>query len=277
MKIQLTYDRPTEIATDLLAVILDDEHTFHDLGSSPLQETVRRIQREFKDKKLKTDYFTSLEAKSGPRNLVVFWTGLNKSFNIWELVKTFTSRAIRMAHDRGLQKVVIALNTQDAVAFVGKAVEGAILGTYTFDRYKKDKIDISKVVVQLAALKEHDGKNRHHVDRYTLVSNAVNEARDLVNEPGSTVVPETLAEAAKTIAREADLQCTVWDEKRLRKEGYNGLIQVGKGSVHPPRMIRLTYRNKKAKHHLAFVGKGITFDTGGISIKPADKMWEMKG
>ena len=86
-----------------------------------------------------------------------------------------------------------------------------------------------------------------------------------------------MAEAARRIAKESDLDLKVWDEKRLAKEGYNGLIQVGRGSSHPPRMIRLAYRSKKAKHHLAFVGKGITFDTGGISIKPADKMWEMKG
>src|SRR4030095_16519247 len=111
---------------------------------------------------------------------------------------------------------------------------------------------------------------------YTVVSDAVNEARDLINEPGSAVIPETMAEAARRIAKESNLDLKVWDEKRLAKEGYNGLLQVGRGSSHPPRMIRLAYRPKKAKLHLAFVGKGITFDTGGISIKPGDKMWDMK-
>src|SRR5207342_3403115 len=105
----------------------------------------------------------------------------------------------------------------------------------------------------------------------------INEARDLINEPGGVVNPEYMAEAARKVAKEADLEIKVWDEKRLQKEGYNGLIQVGKGSASPPRLIRLSYHTKKAKHHLAFVGKGVTFDTGGISIKPADKMWEMKG
>ena len=92
-------------------------------------------------------------------------------------------------------------------------------------------------------------RSRHHQqalsDRYTIVSEAVNEARDLINEPGSAVVPETMAEAARKIAKESNLDLKVWDEKRLAKEGYNGLIQVGRGSSHPPRMIRLAIGRRK--------------------------------
>src|SRR6185436_2758761 len=277
MKIQLSYDRLSQIKTDLLVVILDEERTFHDLGASPLQETLRRVQRDFRDKKLKTEYFSALDLKAGPRNIVIFSTSLSKAFNVWENVKTFVARSIAMAQQRGLEDITIALNAKDAVPFIGKAVEGAILGSYTFDKYKSEKTDLSKLRVHLAAMRETDITNKRYLDRYTLVSNAINEARDLINEPGCAVVPETMAEAARRIAKETDLDLKVWDEKRLAKEGYNGLIQVGKGSIHPPRMIRLAYRSKKAKRHLAFVGKGITFDTGGISIKPADKMWEMKG
>src|SRR5207302_6588325 len=125
--------------------------------------------------------------------------------------------------------------------------------------------------------KAHDQKNRQYLSRYTLVSKAINEARDMINEPGSVATPEYLAQAARSIAKESDLDLKVWDEKRLQRDGYNGLLQVGRGSSHPPRWIRLAYRARKAKGHLAFVGKGVTFDTGGISLKPADKMFEMKG
>jgi leucyl aminopeptidase len=277
MKIQLTYDRPADISADLLVILLDDEYRLHDLTGSPVDETVRRVQRDFKDKRLKTEYFSALNSGAGPGHLLVFSTSLNKSYNVWENVKTFVARALRGAQDRGLSKVTIALNTPEAAPFVGKAVEGAILGVYRFDRYRKDRVDNSKLRLQIAALKANDAANRKYLDRYTLVSEAVNQARNLVNEPGSAVVPETLAAAARAIARESGLECKVWEEKQLRKEGYNGLLQVGRGSVHPPRLIRLSYRAKKARHHLAFVGKGITFDTGGISLKPADKMWEMKG
>ena len=277
MKIQLTYDRPGEATTDLLVVILDSETTLHNLTGSPIDEMVRRIDRDFKDKRLKTDYFTSLDSRGPVRNLAVYSTALSPSYNIWENVKIFVARAIRAAKDHGLARVTLALNTDAAAPLIGKAVEGALLGSYSFDRYKKEKSDLHKIQINIVCLKPHDQKNRHYVSRYTLVSEAVNEARDVINEPGSVATPEYLAEAARDIAKKVDLDLRIWDEKKLQKDGFNGLLQVGRGSSFPPRLIRLAYRTRKAKGHLAFVGKGITFDTGGISIKPADKMYEMKG
>jgi leucyl aminopeptidase len=277
MKIQLTYDRPGEATTDLLVVILDSETTLHNLTGSPIDEMVRRIDRDFKDKRLKTDYFTSLDSRGPVRNLAVYSTALSPSYNIWENVKIFVARAIRAAKDHGLARVTLALNTDAAAPFIGKAVEGALLGSYSFDRYKKEKSDLDKIQINIVCLKPHDQKNRHYVSRYTLVSEAVNEARDVINEPGSVATPEYLAEAARDIAKKIDLDLRIWDEKKLQKDGFNGLLQVGRGSSFPPRLIRLAYRTRKAKGHLAFVGKGITFDSGGISIKPADKMYEMKG
>src|SRR6185295_14644586 len=100
---------------DLLVVILDEERTFYDLSASPLQERVRSVQRDIKDKKLKTEYFTALDGKSGPRNLVVFSTSLSKSYNVWENVKIFVAKSIAMAEQRGLEHVTIALNAKDAV------------------------------------------------------------------------------------------------------------------------------------------------------------------
>jgi leucyl aminopeptidase len=277
MKIQFSYDQPSQTTTDLLVIVLDSEVPFHDLSGSPLNETVQRVARDLKDKRLKTDYFTSLDSKSPVRNLAVYSTALSPSYNTWENLKIFVSRAIRLAHSHGLGRVSLLLNTNEALPYIGKAVEGAILGSYSFDRYKKEKAEFDKVQFHILALKANDKQNRHYLSRYSLVSEAVNEARDIINEPGSVVTPEYLAQTAREIAKDSNLDLKVWDEKRLEKDGYNGLVQVGRGSAYPPRLIRLAYRTKKAKAHLAFVGKGVTFDTGGISIKPADKMYEMKG
>jgi len=233
MKIQLTYERLSQMKTDLLVVILDEERTFHDLSGSPLQEKVRSVQRDFKDKKLKTDYFAALEGKTGPQNLLIFSTSLSKAYNVWENVKIFVAKSIAMAQQRGLEHITIALNAKDAVPFIGKAVEGAILGTYTFDKYRKEKTDRSKLRVHLAAMREADITNKRYLERYTLVSDAVNQARDLINEPGSSVVPETMAEAARRIAKESNLDLKVWDEKRLTKEGYNGLLRSAVGAAIP--------------------------------------------
>ncbi len=277
MKIQLVYDRPSEISADLLVVILDSKIKLHDLTGNLLEETVRRVGRGLNEKRLKKEYFTSLDSRAGDQHVVIFSTILEPSYNVWESLKIFVARSIRMARDHGLSRVCVVLNTEEAAPFIGKAVEGAILGAYTFDRYKTEKAEFHKVEVTIAALKSHDQQNRHYLQRYTAVSDAVNEARDMINEPGSVATPEYLAEAARKIAKESDLDLKVWDEKKLQKEGYNGLLQVGRGSSHPPRLIRLAYRARKAKAHLAFVGKGVTFDSGGISLKPAEKMFEMKG
>src|SRR5215470_18856736 len=134
MKIQLTYDRPGEAITDLLVLILDSETTLYNLSGTAIDEMVRRIARDFKDKRLKTDYFTSLDSRGPARNLAVYSTALNPNYNVWENVKTFLARAVRLAMDHGLTRVCVVLNTETAVPFVGKAVEGAVLGSYTFDR-----------------------------------------------------------------------------------------------------------------------------------------------
>src|SRR5262245_17304881 len=277
MKINLSYDKPHQIETDLLVIILDKDTALFDLAGSPLQETIRRVATDFDQKKIKKEYYGTLDSKSAIKNVIIYSSSLSPAFNTWENVKTFIARAIRTAQDLSLNRVTVLLNTDAGVPFIGKAVEGAILGSYTFDKYRKEKSDVSKLQLNIVGLKAHDTQNRHYLDRYTIVSDAVNRARDMINEPGSVVIPEYMAEAARSIAKDADLDLKVWDERKLAKEGYNGLVQVGRGSSHPPRLIRLSYRAKKAKHHLALVGKGVTFDTGGISIKPADKMFEMKG
>jgi leucyl aminopeptidase len=277
MKIQLNYERSSHIKTDLLVVILDSQVKFHDLTGSPLQETVSRVERDIAEKRIKKEYFTSLDGRSNARNLVIYSTAFSTSYNVWENVKIFVRQALNVAKDLGLTRVSVLLNTANAAPFIGKAVEGAIVGAYSFDKYRKEKSTLSKITVDLVALRSQDQENRFYLNRYTIVSDAINEARDIINEPGSVATPEYLAETARRIAKEVGLDVKVWDEKRLEKEGFNGLLQVGRGSSHPPRLIRLSYRPKKSRGHLVFVGKGVTFDTGGISLKPADKMWEMKG
>src|SRR5262245_22488900 len=91
MKIQITYDRPAQLNTDLLVVILNAQMTFHDLNGSPIDEMVRRVGRDFQDKRLKTDYFTALDSR-GPRHLAVYSTALSPSYNVWENVKIFVAR-----------------------------------------------------------------------------------------------------------------------------------------------------------------------------------------
>ena len=281
MKVQLRYENPEKVKTDLLVIILDKETRLHSLGRSPLATTIDRIQRDFRTKRLRRAYFAPRTGNSAATHIAVYSTSLDPAFNVWENLKTYVAKAIHTARDHGLKRVSIVMNTEAAASFVGKAVEGAILGSYCFDAYKKDNQErqqyFDKMRVDLITLKSNDEQNQRYLNRYTTVSEAVNYARDLINEPGSVVTPARLADDARAIAKESNLDVRIWDASQLKKEGFNGLVEVGKGSANKPRLIRLSYRAKGSQHRLALVGKGVTFDTGGISLKPPDRMFEMKG
>jgi leucyl aminopeptidase len=109
-----------------------------------------------------------------------------------------------------------------------------------------------------------------------VVAAGVNLTRDLVNTPPSALTPAMLAAAAVGAVHDLPVEVTVWDEDDLFRDGCGGILAVGQGSVHPPRLVRMEYAPQGATRHLALVGKGITFDSGGISIKPSAGMEDMK-
>ena len=218
--------------------------------------------------------------KIGQRTIVVHSSNLVRGLNTWETVKTVMARSVRLARDLGLPRVAAFFNHQDASALVGKAVEGTVLGIYTFDqhRFEKERFFKEKLSVEIVIHPDHQADAEARKARYAWVSENVNLARDLINEPANVVNPVILAERAQQIALETGLQCEVLDEMALKAKGYRGLLHVGAGSATPPRMVILRHIPRQSSAEtIALVGKGLTFDSGGISIKPADKMWEMKG
>jgi leucyl aminopeptidase len=163
------------------------------------------------------------------------------------------------------------------------AVEGLILGSYRFTAFRSDKTapkdnGLRKITV-LASAKDAKKHSAHGA----AVATAVATARDFVNTPPSHLFPAEFAKRAKALGESVGLEVEVLDDKALQKAGYGGVIGVGQGSSRPPRLVRLIHRGsrlaktKKGKHvkRVALVGKGITFDTGGISIKPAASMHYM--
>jgi leucyl aminopeptidase len=157
--------------------------------------------------------------------------------------------------------------------------EGAVLGAYRFDRYKAADPDTPAdhhvTVVDGGSGGSADGL----ADAVALgarIGAAVTFARDLVNEPGGSLTPPALADAAVALAERDGLGITVLDEEALRARGMGGILGVNRGSFQPARMIQLTYEPTDPRGHLALVGKGITFDSGGLSLKTADGMMTMK-
>jgi len=159
--------------------------------------------------------------------------------------------------------------------------EGALLGLYRFTRYKRDNDDAKKVIETLTIVERDRQRLRamtEAVRRGRIFAEATNAARDLVNEPGNTLTPTELGRRAKEAARRSGIRCRVLGPQELRRLGARALLGVARGSQEPPRLIVLEYRGgRRGGPHLGLVGKGITFDSGGISIKPAEKMETMKG
>ncbi|GGX66184.1 leucyl aminopeptidase [Streptomyces fructofermentans] len=180
----------------------------------------------------------------------------------------------------GVKKAAFALPIADA-ADAGALGEGALLGAYAFEAYKengKDAKNGKAPVAEIALLgtKPRDKAYKAAVERATAVSEELNRARDLVNTPPNDLNPESFAAVAQAAAKEHGIKVQVLDEKALAKGGYGGILGVGAGSASAPRLVKLSYTSSKAKKHLAFVGKGITYDSGGISLKPAGHNETMK-
>ncbi|MFG2781617.1 leucyl aminopeptidase [Streptomyces prunicolor] len=179
----------------------------------------------------------------------------------------------------GAKKAAFALPLADA-ADAGAIAEGALLGAYSFDAYKggakdaKGKAPLGEVA--LLGGKPRDKEYKAAVERALAVTEELNRARDLVNTPPNDLDPEAFAAVAQTAAKEHGIKVEVLDEKALEKGGYGGILGVGAGSAAGPRLVKLSYTHADATKHLAFVGKGITYDSGGISLKPAGHNETMK-
>jgi leucyl aminopeptidase len=162
---------------------------------------------------------------------------------------------------------------------VQAVAEGLILGAYRFDRYRSKAPENGQLerIAVLGSPKWDTKVMKAAVRRADVISEAVCWARDLVNTPAGDLPPMQIAAAAQEMAKEVGLTCKVFTAAQLEKGGFGGILGVGKGSVNPPCMIELTYKGAGAKSRpLAFTGKGIAFDSGGLSIKPAEGMETMK-
>lgn len=154
--------------------------------------------------------------------------------------------------------------------------EGVLFGNYTFNKYKVDKKKPKNLSVNFYSANEK--KLKFAIDKAQVIMNGVFFARDLQNEPANSITPNTLSLRVKKMLSSAGVKVTVFNEKEIKKRKMGGLMAVGMGSDNPPRFIVMEYNPKGAgnKKKIILVGKGVTFDSGGISLKPAANMGEMK-
>ena len=173
------------------------------------------------------------------------------------------------------KKVVAVSLPATTDAQVGALAQGLLMGAYGYDRYLTKKHEPVGEFVVLTDSARSKGAKQALSDAIAVAS-AVNFARDLVNTPPNDLYPETFAEEIIARAKRSRVKVSVTDDQTLRQRGYGGIIGVGQGSARPPRLVTMTYKPSRETAHIAFVGKGITFDSGGLSIKPSNAMVTMK-
>ncbi|MBI2405964.1 MAG: leucyl aminopeptidase family protein [Candidatus Harrisonbacteria bacterium] len=232
------------------------------------------------DKALKDGDVRMVKLSGAPGNLCVAAIADLSEKNFALIVRQF----VRKAKSEGLKNIGIYCDDFErgnifAEKIAGLAAQNALAAHFDFsEEFKTAPKEGWKKVETLTLFTYHDSRALHEeLARGITLGEAMNRCRTLANYPAGEMSPEGLAEAAREVAKETkNVAVTVFDEKRLKAEGMNAILAVGKGSANPPRLIILEYKGgKDGEKPLTFVGKGVTFDSGGLNIKTGDSMEDM--
>jgi leucyl aminopeptidase len=270
-----------DVAADALVIPAFEDKTAEPTGA-PVDALVKELldAGEFSGK---AGEFVLLHRPDGlaAKRLLVVGAGKPDKFTPAELRKA-ASCAVRALKSKGLQNVAMVLpQAHRGSEFAEAAAEGAILALFEPDRHQtKDNDNPEKPMLSFAvAVPGGDAHLDAAVARGQVIAESQNVAREVANEPGNLLTPMKLAQRAREVAAESGLECEVLEQDKMRELGMGALLGVAQGSAEPPALIIIKYRPAAVADgapNLALVGKGVTFDTGGISIKPADGMEKMK-
>jgi leucyl aminopeptidase len=293
MRTELIFATLAGIETELLAVLAADTQTAKgpDAKPAPALLTPDAAVKSAAAAVLASGEFKAganetllLHAPAGLKAKRLLIIGLGKAGKATaHSVRSAAGTAVRFGKPRGIREVVLALPESDVLdgsASARAAAEGALVGDYDPDTYRSDRKDLSVQTFTLAAPASADKKALEAgFAEGTIVGESQNFARELVNEPGNKLTPTILGQRAAEMAQEVGLKWEVHSTEKLHELKMGAFWSVSQGSEEPPALIVLRYEPSGAAKDapvLGLVGKGITFDTGGISIKPADNMEKMK-
>ena len=292
MRTELAFANLSEIETDLLAVTAVDTQTAKGPDAKPQPEL---LTADDAIKSAATQLLASGEFKAGANETVLLHApaglaakrllivGLGKQAKATAHgVRSAAGTAVRFAKPRGIRELAFALPDSDSLpqpASVRAIVEGGFVGDFDPDTYRSDRKDQSIQLFTVVSPDRPDQADlRAAFNEGVIIGESQNFARELVNEPGNKLTPTVLGQRAEAMAEEVGLQAEVHSTEKLHELKMGAFWSVSQGSEEPPALIVMRYEPHGVKDGpvLGLVGKGITFDTGGISIKPADNMEKMK-
>ena len=231
----------------------------------------------------KTLEFTLVHAPGGLRaaRLLLVGAGKKEQFNSATLRK-ISGAALRYLKARSVKNLALLVREGDAKEESAQTiVEGVLAADFESDKYKTDKKNDKRIdFLSIAGYSDAErGAGEKGLAKGRIIADSQNFARDLINEPSNKMTPTILAQKAEAMAKAAGLSVEILDEKKIAELKMGALLSVAQGSVEPPRMMVITYNpptTKPGAPVIGLIGKAVTFDTGGISIKPADGMEKMK-
>ena len=291
MRTELSFASLPQFETELLAVLAADTQTAKGPDAKPVpvlmtaDEAVKAAAAavlasgEYKAGANETLLLHAPVGLKAKRLLIV---GLGKQSKATaHQVRNAAGTAVRFAKPRGIRELVFALPVADFLPpapCVRAAVEGAFVGDFDADTYRSDRKDLSVQSFILAAGEAEQAGAKAAFAEGAIIGESQNFARTLVNEPGNVLTPTVFGQRAAAMAKEVGLACEVHSTEKLHELKMGAFWSVSQGSEEPPALIVMRYEPEGVKDGpiLGLVGKGITFDTGGISIKPADNMEKMK-
>jgi leucyl aminopeptidase len=271
MKVELKKSHISDYKGSLLCVFLmQDEEPPHAISGF-------NVKKERYEGKLLQTYVAETQGKAGFRYLLVVGLGKKEDFRMDNLRRA-AGTAVRFS--ASIKEKEFAMHVpakfipaEQMSAMAQAMTEGAMLAAYRFTEYKTKKDDI--FFVEKAHIIS-EGDISQGIRTGTIMAGAQNYARNIDEQPANIVTPARMVEESKALAKSHNLAISVFDKNRLKKMGMNGILAVCQGSRNEPYLVKLEYNKDKKYPLYCIVGKGVTFDTGGISIKPAQNMHEMK-
>lgn len=278
MKIRSESAKPLKKKTSVLcAFVLENSNEPLGLGkiNEKINSSVKDAIKETKGKIGGISIVSTLGIIP-PKNILIAGLGPKNKLST-DVLRNVSGKIAQKIRSMGLPEFSIIVPSGfpiDSISSISAIVEGSILSMYSFDTYKKEKSEKSP---NLCILVSNSQNAQKIISKAEIVSQGVIYARSIANLPPNDCSPLRLANFANAVATKNRLKCKIISKDELRKKGFGGISAVGRGSKNEPKLIILEYnKGKRNDKPVVLVGKAVTFDTGGISLKPSDKMDEMK-
>jgi leucyl aminopeptidase len=285
VKVAFAHGNTTKLESDLLAIgVTTDEVEKGRIHGGLLKSLDKALggvlssaaEEAGFDAKPSSELILHTHGKIGATRVVLL--GLGKPGRVdRETARQAAARSVKAADRARAAQVALVFPFRDD-AYIEAAAEGAQLGAYKFDKYLSERKPLAVKELRLVLPDSSSRDQKAAAQLGSEIGDAVNFARDLVNEPASVMTPTALGDAARTVGREGRLRCEVLDRKEIQRLRMGMFLGVAQGSAEPPRLIHLWWEpgGKKSRKPLALIGKAITFDSGGLSLKTAQGMETMK-